>query len=101
MELDSSPNIAEVGEPSSSARARITEEIQSGVLDVVSVEGCLFESKSSLDRNVSLEMRTQTNISKRASSLKDARVVRRIARSIQLPRDRQLMEPLSLSDLLD
>ena len=92
---------AEVGEASTSTQARTIEEIRSGVLDMVSMEGCLFGSKPSWDRDVPLDMRTRTNIEKRESSLQDAGVVRKVVRSIQLSRDRQFMDSLSMGDLLD
>ena len=96
MEVDDSFPRVEVGEPSSAAEARVTEGIQSGVLDMVNVEGRLFGLESSIDRNMLLEMRTQTNIAKRELGLKDAGVAWRIACSIQLLRD-----SLSLNDVLD
>ena len=68
---------------------------------MVGIEGHLFGSELSPDRNVPLGMRTRTNISKRELGLKDAGVARQIVRSIQLPRDHQLMDSLFLSDLLD
>ena len=101
MEPDDSLLRAEVREPSSAAEVRVTEAIQSGVPDVVDVEGHLFGSEPTIDGDVPLEMRTRTNIAKRESGLKDAGVVRWIACSIQLPRDCQLMDSISLSDLLD
>ena len=91
----------EVKEPSLAAEARVTEAIRSGVLDVVGIEGHLFGLELSSDKDVPLKMRTQTNIEKRESGLKDPRVALRIARLIQLLRDRKLMDSLSLSDLLD
>ena len=97
---DSFPRAGD-GEPSSAANARVTEGIQSRVPDVVGVEGRLFGSKLSPDRIVPLGMRTHTNIAKRKLGLKDAGVARRIVHSIQLPRDRQFIDSLSLGDLLD
>ena len=101
MELDNSFPRAEVEEPSLAVEERVTEGIRSGVPDVVDMEGRLFGSELSVDRDVPLGMRIQTNIAKRESCLKDAGVVQRIACSIQLSRDRQFMDSLSLSDLLD
>ena len=58
MEPDDSFPRAEVGEPSLVVEARVTEGIQHGVSDVVSVEGFLFRLESSMDRDVPLRMRT-------------------------------------------
>ena len=80
---------------------RVTEGIRNGVFNVVGIEGHLFRSKPSPDKNVPLRMRTWTNIAKRESGLKDAKVAQRTTRSIQLPRVRQYIDSLSLSDLLD
>ena len=53
---DSFPRV-EVEEPSPVAKARVIEAIQSGVPDVVGMEGHLFGSKPSLDKNMPLKMR--------------------------------------------
>ena len=68
---------------------------------MVGIEGRLFGSEPSGDRDVSLGMRTLTYIEKRETALRDAGVVWKVARSIQLSRDHQLMDSLSMGELLN
>ena len=101
MEVGDALPEAEVEKASTLAHARVIEEIQSRVLKMVDVKGHLFGSEPSKDRDVSLGMRTRINIKKRESALQDAEVAQKVARSIQLSRDHQLMDSLSMGELLD
>ena len=68
---------------------------------MVDVEGHLLGSDPSISQDVLVKTGTRTNISKRESDLKDARVARKIAHATLLPRDRQLMDSLCMGDLRD
>ena len=91
----------EAGEPSSLVRARVMEEAQNGVPKMIDVEGHLSGPNSSVGQGTQVRMGVWTDVCRRESGLKDARVAQRIARTTLLSRDCQLMDALSMSDLID
>ena len=88
---------ANVGGPSSSTKARVTAEAQSGVPKRVNAEGHHLES----DPGASVEEGTRADVGRRESCLKDPSMAERIAWATLLLRDRQFMSSLSIGDLMD
>ena len=80
-----------------STEARVIVEARSGVLKRISAE----DHHLRLDLGASVEARTQVNVDRRESCLKDPNVVGRMERATLLPRDRQFMSSLSIGDLMD
>ena len=101
VNLDPLPPRTKIGELSSSAKRRASQEAPNGIPDMIGMEGRLFKSKPIPDRSMLLGMKTQTNVPKRGSGLQEAGTARKLARTIQLLRDRAIMDSLSMSDLLD
>ena len=97
MEARGLPTEVKVGVPSSSTKARVTLEAQSGVPKRVSSG----DHHLGLDPKASIKVRTQADVSKRESYLKDPSVAGRMVLATLLPRDRQFMSSLSIGDLMD
>ena len=68
---------------------------------MIDVEGHLLGPNSGAGRGTQVEMGVWTDVCRRESDLKDARVAQRIAHATLLPRDRQLMDALSMNELMD
>ena len=73
------------------------EEARSGVPEKISVEDYHLRP----DPRASAEIRTQADVYKRESCLKDPDVVGRIMQATLLSRDSQLMSLLSIGEVID